>query len=273
MHQTSIARDLATQCAALEDTQHGSIALQDVGNDLLQAGLAANGNKVAHERLADALPLAFIRHEEGRFSPPGFHDDVAASTHDYSTATFLHRNESYVTDEVDVQKIVELFLGETTLWGKEAAVARLIAAAVQCGQQTVPVFRPKCAYFDDLATGNRSATEYFAACMWRFPTHAPCALNGRRRSGVISPFTSEEAGHSLLPAREPEGNHEDNRDYEHEREHHPDHVNVRRTLLQEEGGDRVKERQKFFNELVEHGRPDVRRERSVARGLAGRELG
>jgi DNA replication protein DnaC len=119
-----------------------SVQLHDHRDQQSETGLLAAFDQRLQQGSADALPLAFIRHEEGHFSPPRSYDDVAAPTHDYSTATFLHRNESHVTDEVDVEKIVELFLGETSLchhffltW---YSLLRLAASVSLAGARLIP---------------------------------------------------------------------------------------------------------------------------------------
>ena len=115
MDEAGIPSGIAAQRATLENSQHGSIAFQDVGNDLSQASVTSDGDEVAHERLPDSLSLAFVGHEESRLGLARSGYDVAASSRDHPSATFLHGNERNVVDEVYVQKVIRLILAETAL--------------------------------------------------------------------------------------------------------------------------------------------------------------
>src|SRR6476659_4049367 len=153
VHQARLPPGSAAQGATLQHSQHRSIALQDVGNDLSQPGLAADGNEVAHERLPDSLSLTLVRNEECRLSLPRLRYDIATSARDYSSAAFLYGDERDVVDEIDVQEIVGLIFAEAALRCEETPIARLITAAMQSRQHTMPVLGPERTYLDDPPVG------------------------------------------------------------------------------------------------------------------------
>src|ERR1700739_2928106 len=62
--------------ALLEDTYHGGILRQKIGNKLLQGFPFREQNEVTHQRRADTFALEFVDHGERDFGNSALHHDV-----------------------------------------------------------------------------------------------------------------------------------------------------------------------------------------------------
>src|SRR5262245_15060017 len=81
---------------------------------------------MAHQGCPDALSLVCIRYSESDLRSSRLREDVAGATDNYPTSFFFQRcDQSYMVDEVDVQKIVDFPLCEASLRREEPAVAGL----------------------------------------------------------------------------------------------------------------------------------------------------
>ena len=149
MHDVDFPLLAQSKTAFVKHFQHRGIFRQYLCQQSIEPGATCNLGQMLQQRRTDALPLVLVNDDEGELGEPRLRDDVATAADDHLLAFFFaHRDQSYMVDEVDIQKKFDLLLRELTLWHEEAARQGLSAGAVYRRQHIGPIIRPKGANFD-----------------------------------------------------------------------------------------------------------------------------
>src|SRR5271165_6909239 len=91
---------------------------------------------------ADPLALIFVDEPEGEFGLAGLDDNIAAAADQRGAPAFVGDSDQRdMPDEVDVEEIVGLFVGNLALDRKEAKVKRLSACPRERRSPAVEVLR------------------------------------------------------------------------------------------------------------------------------------
>jgi hypothetical protein len=119
---------------------------------------------VAQQQRSDALCLVLVDNGESHFRAGGSHHDVARTANDRGPPSLLHHGDKrHVVHEVDGREIRDFVLREVSLWGEEATIERLRAAATDRCEGAGPVVRLEGAYSSARPLRSSSMAEYLAA--------------------------------------------------------------------------------------------------------------
>src|SRR5262249_41222538 len=109
-----------------------------------QACLVSNRPEMAHQDLADALPLILVENCEGYLCLARRHDDISRAAHDHWSASLAEcRDQGDVIDEVDVHKEGNFVVAKLTLNRKEPVFKGMRADTVRGRNKVVAIFRPE----------------------------------------------------------------------------------------------------------------------------------
>ncbi len=156
MNDTGLTFGAAAQPASLEHLQHWSVLRQDFRTQLGEPGSSGDDGKMAHQRLADALSLILVHHDEGHLGMARPQNDVTPATRDDRSAILLcHGDQGDVRDEIDIQEECNLRFGKIALCSEEASIKRLSARAADGREQAGAVVRSEGPDLHPATSGQR----------------------------------------------------------------------------------------------------------------------
>src|SRR5271165_1024786 len=139
---SALAPCVHREAASLKDLERRKVAREDLRHQFAQACLTRDRHEVSQQRGADPLALIFVDKPEGDLGLAWFDDVIAAAADQGRAPVFVRdRNQRDMLDEVYVEKIVGLFLGNLAFGRKEAKIARFRTCPRERRSPTIEVLR------------------------------------------------------------------------------------------------------------------------------------
>src|SRR5258706_3090806 len=89
MHSASFPSYSRMQSAFPENVQHRGVLRQTFGDQFLEPGITGDRGKMTHQCRADPLSMVFVDQRESHLSSSGLKDDIASTSHDNRSFTFV----------------------------------------------------------------------------------------------------------------------------------------------------------------------------------------